>query len=259
MKTCVTSGLARMSLGALLCLAGIPLHADDSDSNAWRSAGGNIQDTHSTRAGRALNPENVSALTVKWIFTASGNVSATPTVEGDAIYVVDWGGNIYKIDRHTGSTIWAHSVSEYSGNPASLSRTSPALAGNAVVFGDQAGGTVFAVDKGTGALLWKTVVDPLPAASIPRAPVIAKGRVYVGVASQEEVIVLAQPDYVPSFRGQVVALDLKTGVPVWRFTTVPAGYTGGGVWQSTLAVDEKRQSLYVGTGNNYTVPSAVAA
>lgn len=251
-------GLARLSVVALACLVGVALHAQDATSDAWKSAGGNIHDTHSTQASRVLGPASVSALTVKWIFTASGNISATPTVEGDAMYIVDWGGSIFKVDRHTGSTIWSHKVSEYTGNPASLSRTSPALARDAVVFGDQAGATVIAVDKASGVLLWTTVVDPLPASSITGAPVIADDRVFLGVSSQEEVLVATQPGYVPSFRGKVAALDLKTGALVWQFTTVPAGYTGGGVWQSTLAVDKKRHSLYVGTGNNYTVPPDVA-
>ncbi len=264
MKALGYAGLARMScvaslsLVTLVCLGGISPRAENDGFDAWKSAGQNIHDTHSTQASRVLDPATVPALAVKWVFTSSGNISATPTVEGDAVYVVDWGGNIYRVDRSTGATVWQHSVSEYTGNPASLSRTSPALSGDLVVFGDQAGATVIAVDKASGALRWKTVVDPLPASDITGSPVIANGRVYVGASSQEEVLVVRQPGYVPSFRGKVVALDLATGALQWQFTTVPAGYTGGGVWESTLAVDEERRSLYVGTGNNYTVPPAVA-
>lgn len=264
MKALGYVGLARMScvaslsLVTLVCLGGISLHAQNGGFDAWKSAGQNIHDTHSTQASHVLDPASVSALTVKWVFTSSGNISATPTVEGDAVYVVDWGGSIYKVDRATGATVWQHKVSEYTGNPASLSRTSPALSADLVVFGDQAGATVIAVDKATGALRWKTVVDPLPASDITGSPVIANGRVYVGASSQEEVLVVRQPGYVPSFRGKIVALDLATGALLWQFTTVPAGYTGGGVWESTVSIDEERHSIYVGTGNNYTVPPAVA-
>ena len=40
---------------------------------------------------------------------------------------------------------------------------------------------------------------------------------------------------------------------------VPTGYSGGAVWGSTPVVDAARGSLYVATGNNYSVPPAVEA
>ena len=38
----------------------------------------------------------------------------------------------------------------------------------------------------------------------------------------------------------------------------PGGYSGGAVWQPP-AIDPKRGSLFIGTGNNYTVPADVEA
>jgi polyvinyl alcohol dehydrogenase (cytochrome) len=243
---------------ALVCVAGVSVRADDSeDRDAWDAAGGNIQDTHTTQASRALDPANVPALTLKWVFNAAGNITGTPAVDGDAVYVADWGGKLHKVDRRTGRTLWSHSVSEYTGNSASFSRSSPAVNGHTVVIGDQVSATIIAVDRDTGALLWKTVLDPHPLATITGSPVIAKGRVYIGVASQEEVQKAVLPTYVPTFRGQAAALDLETGAIVWQFRTVPPGYTGGAVWNSTQAVDENRNLIYVGVGNNYTVPLAV--
>src|SRR5215470_11095244 len=119
MKALRLAGLARLSLVALFGLVGAPLYAQDGNGT-WKNAGGDVADTHSTQAGRALDPENVPALTVKWIFTAAGNITATPVVQGDAIYVADWGGKVHKVDRRTGSTLWSHFVSEYTGNPASF-------------------------------------------------------------------------------------------------------------------------------------------
>ena len=37
----------------------------------------------------------------------------------------------------------------------------------------------------------------------------------------------------------------------------PSGYSGGSVWGSTPVIDAARNSVYVGTGNNYSVPQAV--
>ncbi|MEA2001371.1 MAG: PQQ-binding-like beta-propeller repeat protein, partial [Actinomycetota bacterium] len=62
-----------------------------------------------------------------------------------------------------------------------------------------------------------------------------------------------------TFRGSVVALDVNTGELVWKTSTVPGidGYSGNSVWGPTPAVDPQRGSLYVTTGNNYTVPQDV--
>jgi polyvinyl alcohol dehydrogenase (cytochrome) len=38
---------------------------------------------------------------------------------------------------------------------------------------------------------------------------------------------------------------------------VPEGYTGNAVWGSSPAIDTKRGQVYIGTGNNYSVPQAV--
>ena len=38
---------------------------------------------------------------------------------------------------------------------------------------------------------------------------------------------------------------------------MPVGYTGGAVWASSPAVGPATDTLYVGTGNNYTAPAGV--
>src|SRR5262249_34243375 len=63
-----------------------------------------------------------------------------------------------------------------------------------------------------------------------------------------------------SSRGSVVALDLATGKILWQTYMVPDNhgsnnlYSGGSIWGSTPVVDPKRNSLYVGVGNNFSVP-----
>jgi polyvinyl alcohol dehydrogenase (cytochrome) len=214
--------------------------------------GGNLHNTHSSFLERRLRPDNVGALSLKWTFVTEGELSATPTVEDDALYVPDWAGNLYKIDTRTGLAIWSRKISEFTGVAASVSRNSPAIAGDTLILGDLASGTVVALDKYTGSLLWLTVVDPHPAARITSSPVVFRDRVYVGVSSREESFA-TQPGYQFSFRGSIRALDLTTGAVVWTAYTVPPGYTGGAVW-GTFAVDAARGALYASTGNNYSIP-----
>jgi polyvinyl alcohol dehydrogenase (cytochrome) len=223
----------------------------------WRVAGGNLADTHGSPLVWQIGPANAAALAPKWVFKTAGDVSATPTVEGGALYVPDWGGMLYRLDSATGTPVWSHKLSDYTGNPNSLTRSSPAIAQRTIIVGDEASGTVLAIDKATGQLVWRTVVDPLPAALVTASPTVLGGLVYVGVSSVEEGLAQLRTGYVPSFRGTIAALDVETGKLVWSFRTVPQGYTGGAVWSSSFAIDPGRGSLYATTGNNYTVPASV--
>src|SRR5262249_60438049 len=39
----------------------------------------------------------------------------------------------------------------------------------------------------------------------------------------------------------------------------PLGYSGAGVWGSTPAIDPSTQTVYITTGNNYSIPAAAKA
>jgi polyvinyl alcohol dehydrogenase (cytochrome) len=112
-----------------LLLGAQPLSAQTSfdQFDSWHFWGGNISNTHSNPFEHTLTTKNVSQLEPKWAFTTGGDVSATPTVDSTSVYVPDWAGNLFKIDRRTGEAIWSHRVSEYTGIAGSLSRNSPAI------------------------------------------------------------------------------------------------------------------------------------
>jgi polyvinyl alcohol dehydrogenase (cytochrome) len=247
---------------SLAAMAGPP-----SSGNVWLDAGNGIHNMRHQPGEAILDPSNVSRLEAKWVFETSGSVSATPAVDEHSVYVPDWGGSIHRVDRATGARVWSKAVSEITGVPRNLSRATPAVSGGKLVFGDQGGylrkgARVIAIDKATGDLLWSRQVDTHLSALITQSAVVHEGRVYVGVSSFEEGHAGLVPDYpCCDFRGSVVALDLETGALIWRTLTAPAipGYSGNAVWGSTPVVDVRRGSLYVTTGNNYTVPSTVSA
>jgi polyvinyl alcohol dehydrogenase (cytochrome) len=230
-----------------------------SAANSWLVAGGNLADTHSNPTATEIPPAEAAKLTQKWVFTTSNDVSATPTLEPGALYVPDWGGWIYRLDPATGQKVWAAKLSTYTGNANSLTRSSPAVTEKYLIVGDEASGTVIAIDKNTGALVWRSVIDPSPAALITASPTVVGNLVLVGSSSVEEGLAQLRTGYVPSFRGMIAMLDRDTGMMLWNFRTVPAGYTGGAVWSSSFAIDQGRLLLYATTGNNYTVPAAVTA
>jgi polyvinyl alcohol dehydrogenase (cytochrome) len=251
------------TVGAAVLFISTTVFTARQESGVWPMGGQNPHNTRHAPTEHRLGVHNVSQLTPKWVFTTSGDISATPAVDEQALYVPDWGGNLYKVDAETGQQLWARSIPSYTGISTAVgllqpvSRTSPALHGNKVLLGSHIGAYVLAVDQHTGDLLWKTQADPHPAAIITQAPVVSGDRLYIGVSSQEELMA-GDPGYTCcTFRGSVLALDVNTGRIVWRTYVVPEGYSGGAIWGSTPVVDPKRHALYITTGNNYSAPEAV--
>jgi polyvinyl alcohol dehydrogenase (cytochrome) len=237
----------------------------------WNSAGGDRANTRFAASESRISPSTAADLTPKWVLNTGGDVSATPAVDGNRVYVPDWAGNLYAVDKRTGAVVWHTQVSDYTGVARDAARTTPAFTDTTLVIGDKGpttdaqgnpslgdGGRVIAIDKATGAPLWTTQVDSHPAAVITQSPTIFDGVVYVGVSSLEEALAGLVPGYdCCTFRGSVVALDLATGRILWRTYMTPEGYPGASVWGSSPAVDPKRGTVYVATGNNYELPPAV--
>lgn len=237
-----------------------------SQGSEWWSAGGNRQNTRYQQSEKTLSAANVGTLTTKWAFTTGGDVSATPAVDADTVYFPDWGGNLYAVDKLTGALRWQTSIATASGVPYDKARATPAVTEDKLIIGTQGsvfvpgggpGGKVLAFNKFTGALVWSTTVESHPAAIITQSATVFDGRVYVGVASQEEALAAFIPGYQLSFRGSMLALDLNTGAVLWKTYTAPSGYTGNAVWGSSPAIDTQRGQVYIATGNNYSVPQAV--
>ncbi|MBO0867120.1 MAG: PQQ-binding-like beta-propeller repeat protein [Micromonosporaceae bacterium] len=268
-----TAGLAGAQASAAPATApsgGVP------GAGEWPFAGQNLANTHSSPNEHKISTANASTLQPKWTVTTAGNVTATPTVFGGIVYFSDQGGMLWAVNAETGSVVWSRAVSDLTGVAGDVSRPSPAISGNLLITGDgwingpglTGGAKIFAVNRLTGKLVWSTKVSDHPASTITEAPVVFHGVVYVGVASKEEAI-SGNPAYqCCTFRGAVVALDEHTGRILWKSYMIPSnnggsdvnlpgGYSGDAVWGSSAVIDERRGLLYVGTGNNYTVPDGV--
>jgi polyvinyl alcohol dehydrogenase (cytochrome) len=275
----LATAFRRIAMGGLIFMTPLAASADDGGKNGgqWTMGGqslGNWRNQDDTK----ISPQNVAKLTTKWVFTTGGDVSATPAVANGIVYFPDFAGNFYAVNAASGALVWKHQLADWTGVAGDYARNDPAIYSGMVILGNQGGNNAFwngsqylggggarvmAVDASTGALKWMTVVEAFPTAMVTSSPVINNGVVYVGIASAEEnsASVAGTPCCVS--RGSVVALDVNTGQIRWKTYMVPdnggvaGGYSGGGVWDSTPVVDVTRNSLYVGTGNNYQVPVAV--
>jgi polyvinyl alcohol dehydrogenase (cytochrome) len=254
---------------ALAAAAAVTGGAAVADSN-WTSAGHDIQNTRNQSSESKIGVANVGTLGVKWAFTTDAEVSATPTVDGSKVYVPDWAGNLFAVDRKTGQQVWKVSIAAASGVPFDKARATPVVFDDKVIVGTQGsifvpgggpGGKMLAFNKNTGALVWATQLESHPAAIVTQSATVHDRRVYVGVASQEEALAGFVPGYpCCSFRGSMLALDVDTGAIIWKTYMAPAapvGYSGNAIWGSSPAIDTKRGQVYVATGNNYSVPADV--
>jgi polyvinyl alcohol dehydrogenase (cytochrome) len=242
----------------------------DLNRTQWLLGGHDPGNSRSQPEEFLIGPGNAQNLAVKWVFTTGADVSATPTVSGDAVFFPDWAGNLFAVNKHTGQLIWSHKISEYDGFSGAFTRTSPAIHDDEVIVGDTEtqmalhnGANVIAVDRRTGALRWITQVDTHVLAEITGSPVVFGDVIYVGISSVEEGAALAGAAYpCCTFRGSVVALNAHNGKLLWKTYVlpdnggIPGGYSGGAVWQPP-AIDPRRGQLYVGTGNNYSAPASV--
>jgi polyvinyl alcohol dehydrogenase (cytochrome) len=262
-----------LGIGAIVqTAAGTPLGV------SWLFAGQDLSNSRVQPNENKIQPNNVKHLAVKWVFTDHGDVSATPTVANGVVYFPDFGGYLNAVDANTGQLIWQRKISDYDGASGAVSRNSPAIVGNTLILGDNfttyqpTGGHVFAVNAKTGDPIWTTQVDANQAAIVTANPVVVGNKVVVGVASNEEADTLIPGYQCCTFRGSVVVLNATTGAVIWKTYTVPAnsgpcaepnpatgcGFSGSAVWD-TPAVDTDTNTIYVGTGNNYTATDAANA
>jgi polyvinyl alcohol dehydrogenase (cytochrome) len=237
--------------------------ANGQGASDWPAYGRDLAGSHHNPHEKILTPATVARLKPKWIFETGGDVSSQPTVVGEVVYFGSWDGKQYAVDAKTGKKIWEFEM----GLP---SRSGAAYADGVIYFGD-VGGRLFALDAKTGEQKWKVKTDPHPMTVATSAPIYYNGRIYIGISSREEVVMMGNLKYeCCTFRGGVAAFDAKTGQQVWRYYTVTEvptergvdklgrkifGPSGVGVW-STVAIDPGAKRIYITTGDDYTRPES---
>jgi len=240
--------------------------AGSKDSQAeWLSWGGGLSNARFQPAEAAgLTASDVPRLKLKWAFAvpnASGMRSQPVVDEGRLLFT--GAGVVYSLDPRSGCTQWATEL--------------PVVVRSAIVVGSPAGvplaymgdqaGNVYAINVRTGTPAWQTHVDTHPTALVTGTPAYYHGKLYVPVASYEELAV-AQPGYLCcTFRGSVVALDAATGKKLWQTYTVDEakiehtnragaktlGPSGASIW-SAPTIDAEKGLLYAATGDNFSDP-----
>ncbi len=239
-----------------------------SATSAASTWGVNLRNTRMLTAEQSgLKKEDFAKLELVWsaAFPQTPTMRSQPVVAGNTIYVVaSDAGRMYALDANTGCAKWQYESPGPLRSSISLGEIS---SGKPVIVAGDALGFVVAVDALNGKQLWRSDIRLHEANRITGAPVIYKGRVYAPLSATEINHAVDESYECCKAQGAVIALDLKTGKKIWtgrtmdeaqktqlsRVGTQMWGPSGAPIW-NTPAIDEKRNLLYVGTGEQNSIP-----
>jgi len=201
-----------------------------------------------------ITPGNAASLVPMWTFStgvAEGH-QAPPIVNNGIMFVSTPQNQVLALDAKSGELLWRYKRDL----PEDLFQLHPTNRGVGLyedkVYLATLDAHVVALDAKTGKVVWdQTVEDYKKGYYMTLAPLVAKGKVIVGVSGGELGI-----------RGFVQALDARTGSPAWKTYTIPApGEPGSETWKGdtwktggvsvwiTGTYDPALNITYWGTGN----------
>lgn len=228
---------------------------DAIQKGEWHTYSGTFQ-SHRYSPLTQISSATVASLRPVWLYQppGSGPLEATPIVANGIMYVTSGPAAVVALSVKSGRPVWqwsrpmANSVLNL-GFPRA-NRGIAIL--DETVFVGTLDGYLVALDARSGTERWTiNVADNATGHSITAAPLVADGKVIVGISGGEAGI-----------RGFLDAYEPKTGKRIWRFWTVPAAgepgsetwagtswKTGGGATWLTGSYDPALRLVYWGTGN----------
>jgi polyvinyl alcohol dehydrogenase (cytochrome) len=239
------------ALTALTLALLVPAARSDDDGGGgddWPMFGHDTLGTRFNTGEKKLGPANVAGLKVLWQQPTPAVVAGTPAVVGDTDFDGDAAGNFYALDAATGRLRWQTPIA------GAVFTASPIVLRGRVVIGGQNNGVIYGLDQGNGRVIWQVKPNTLGRPAIWGSGTQVGKFVAIGVASNDET---SAPPFLS--RGSLVLLDPHDGGVIWQtFTVSDADYangsTGVSIWTSPV-YDAESDTVYVGTGNNFTMPA----
>jgi alcohol dehydrogenase (cytochrome c) len=239
----MTVSLRVSSIAVLLAVLGLPVVVAVQSGNNTANAGRDWPTVTGGAGNMRYSPlnqisaQNVARLGAAWTSDKldAAVSSRAMTVVTDGLLFFTAPPFVYALDAKTGKTVWrygtrpAPGAGRGGGAPVALPTSAPAREGVAVadglVFVGMSDARVVALREKTGELVWNQYVGDNPRDKgqvISGAPLFSVGLVSVGLSADN------------GWRGQIVALDPKTGKEAWRFFSIPgAGEKGHETWPPT--------------------------
>ena len=232
-----------------------------------QSDGNNPRHLDAAQAG--LTTDDFPRLELAWAlaFPDTSGLRAAPVIVGSTLfYSATDSGRVFALDINSGCAKWVYTADSRLRSSIAYSEAGelPVL-----VFSDSAG-MIHTVDAQSGARIW--IASGQASGNrgmLTGTPVVTGDKVIVPI-SGSGVITGGNPNYeCCENHGAVTALNLRTGEKLWEYHTMPAaeytgqvsstgvkqrGPSGAPIW-TTPTVDEKRDQVYVTTGENTSHPT----
>ena len=156
----------------------------DFSNVLWNGWGQNTSNTR-YQSTPGIRAEDVPKLKVKWAFAFPGeqSVQAQSTLAGGRLFIGSPAGKIYSLDAATGCIRWWFQASGGVRNAIRVEKVGT----TAMAFFGDSGANVFGLDAASGKQIWKVKVDDVPVARVTGSVAFHNGKLYVPVASGEEV------------------------------------------------------------------------
>lgn len=251
-----------------------PALGDDAlERPHWSGWGLDLDNTHFQPGEHAgLTAAELDKLELKWAFGYAGATTVTtqPAVAGGRIFLGGPNGGIYALDAKTGCSHWKF---ETPGAVRGAILITKFEDGRFVLLAGDRKAWFYAIDANSGELIWKDKAEDHAWAIITASPALYDGTVYVALSSFEELAGGSATYECCTFRGSVIAYDVKTGKRRWTSSTVREplvktkkmangtqlwGPSGVAVW-SQPTIDPQAGVLYVTTGDSYSSPASATS
>ncbi len=261
------SGILFVAALSISVLAASCSKQDETDwrraaSGNWPVMGGDWGNTRFARLDQ-INTTNIKTLGGAWVRDFPGQSSRGTPVVWDGLMFIHTGTHVHALHPKTGEVVWTLKPDV---PPEVL--TKGLAVGEGMLFVGVSDASIIAINQKTGEAVWKQTVGERTTKTVEMAgqrwgsqwiggsPTYAAGLVFGGLSGA-----MAPVD---RNDGRVVAVNAKTGEPVWSTHMIPApGEPGHETWPQdtdawkkggaavwiTPAVDPDLGLVYVGTGN----------
>jgi alcohol dehydrogenase (cytochrome c) len=193
-------------------------HPDPAD---WLMARGNYQGW-SYSALSQITAANVKHLQLAWVWAMNdgGASEPTPIVHDGIIYLTNTSNTLQALDGRSGDLIWENRIGPESTRAYGATRTLAIYDDKLLLTTTDA--RLYALDARTGRIVWQTAIaDSKLGYSNTSGAIVIKGKVLTGLTGCGRY----------GAECYISAYDVRTGEPVWRFSTIAReGQAGGNTW-----------------------------